>query len=301
VLATLVMSTGFHYYQNAKRSVVLKITSKTDAPKILGSLASMESIAGVMVVALIFLTTKGPFRHVELLSYRDLFFGCGILVAVVGIWGMLRHRGTTRDKFNAKMRFQRRYLLYYILTFLAGSRRQIFTTFAIFLLVANHGTSAQVAAALIFVNSIITSYTNHLIGRMIVRFGERPLLTIEYTSMVAIFAGYAFVHHAATLYILFVLDGIFFGIGIAISTYFQKVALPEDITTNVGMGMTVNHISAVAIPLIGGLLWALGFQVTFLMGSALAMVSLVSVQFIPRSIAKWSTDHVLAEMPIIEK
>jgi hypothetical protein len=53
------------------------------------------------------------------------------------------------------------------------------------------------------------------------------------------------------------------------------------------MGMSVNHISAVAIPLVGGMLWALGHEVTFMMGSALAVMSLISVQFIPGSIAKW--------------
>jgi MFS family permease len=301
VLATMVMSTGFHYYQTAKQSVVLKVTSKAEAPKILGSLASMESVAGVFIVALIFLTTKGPIRAVELLSYRQLYLGIGILVIVVGVWGIFRHRGTRREKINSKMRFQRRYLLYYILTFLAGSRRQIFTTFAMFLLVARHGTSVQTAALLIFTNNMITSYTNHLAGRLIIRFGERSMLTMEYVSMIAIFAGYAFVQSAHMLYAFYVLDGIFFGLGIGISTYFQKVALPEDITANVGMGMTVNHISAVAIPLIGGLLWSLGHQATFLMGSGMAVLSLVTVQFIPRSIAKWSTDHVQVEMPIIEK
>ena len=278
-------------FQTSKRSVILKITSKADAPRVLGTLNSMGSASAVLIVILIFFTTKGPFRAVELLSYRDLFLWIGILVTVVGIWGMFRHRGTKREQLNAKMKFKRRYLLYYIMTFLAGSRRQIFTTFAIFLLVAKHGTSVQTAAVLIFANHVITTYTNQLVGKLIARFGERIMLTIEYVAMVSIFTGYAFIDKPNILYALFVLDGIFFGIGIGIGTFFQKVALPEDITANVGMGMTVNHISAVAIPLIGGLLWSLGHEVTFLMGSVMAALSLLSVQFIPGSIAKWSRDQ----------
>ena len=288
VLATIVMSTGFHYYQTAKQSVILKITSKAESPKILGSLASMESISGVVIVALIFLTTKGPFRAIEILSYRQLYLGLGILVAVVGIWGISRHRETRREKISFKMKFNRRYILYYFLTFLAGSRRQIFTTFAIFLMVARHGTSVQTAALLIFANSAITSFTNRLAGKLITRFGERMMLTMEYAFSVAIFSGYAFIHRAELLYMIYVLDGMCFGLDIGISTYFQKVALHEDITANVGMGMTVNHISAVAIPVVGGLLWSLGHEVTFLMGSAMAVISLISVQYIPVSIAKWS-------------
>jgi hypothetical protein len=288
VMATMLMSTGFHYYQTAKQSVVLKVTSKAEAPKILGSLASMESVSGVFIVALIFLTTKGPFRAVEILSYRQLYLILGVLVAVVGMWGIFRHRGTRREKINSKMKFRRRYILYYILTFLAGSRRQIFTTFAMFLLVTQHGTSVQTAALLIFTNNIITSYTNRLAGKLITHFGERAMLSVEYSSLVAIFVGYAFVHRADFLYVIYVLDGMSFGLDIGISTYFQKVALHEDITSNVGMGMTANHISAVAIPVVGGLLWSLGHEVTFLMGSGMAVLSLISVQYIPASIAKWS-------------
>lgn len=288
VLATILMSTGFHYYQTAKQSVILKITSKAESPKILGSLASMESVSGAFIVALIFLTTKGPLRATELLSYRQLYLGIGILVIVVGIWGMFRHRGTPRETINPRMDFDRRYVLYYILTFLAGSRRQIFTTFAIFLMVARHATSVQTAALLIFINSVITSYTNRLAGKLITRFGERVMLTIEYVSLLGIFAGYAFVQRASILYVLYVLDGISFGLDIGVSTYFQKVALHKDITRNVGMGMTINHISAMAIPVVGGLLWSLGHEVTFLMGSAMAVISIVTVQFIPNSIAKWS-------------
>jgi len=118
---------------------------------------------------------------------------------------------------------------------------------------------------------------------------------VEYVSLVAIFSGYAFVHRADLLYVIYVLDGMSFGLDIGISTYLQKVALHEDITANVGMGMTVNHISAVAIPVMGGLLWSLGHEVTFLMGSAMAVISLISVQYIPTSIAKWSGSEVQFE------
>ena len=289
VFATLLMSVGFHYFMTAQRSVILKVVSKAEAPKVLGTLNSMRSGVAVLVLALIFLTTKGPLRAGEIFSYRDLFLLIGIIVTVAGVIGMFRHRGTRKPEIKSPMKFRRRYSLYYLLTFLAGSRRQIFATFAIFLLVWKHGTSAQTAAVLIFANHLITTYTNRLVGKLISKYGERLLLTIEYVAMVAIFAAYGFVSHTLTLYVLFVLDGIFFGIGIGIATFFQKIAAEEDITANVSIGMSANHISAVAIPLIGGLLWSLGHEVTFLMGSVIAFASLISVQFIPASIAKWGS------------
>jgi len=41
----------------------------------------------------------------------------------------------------------------------------------------------------------------------------------------------------------------------AINTYFQKTAEPQDIAPSMAVGFTINHISAVVIPIVGGVLW----------------------------------------------
>jgi hypothetical protein len=43
------------------------------------------------------------------------------------------------------------------------------------------------------------------------------------------------------------------------------------------MGSTVNHIAAVGVPVVGGLLWStVGYQVTFLAGAATCLLSVLS-------------------------
>jgi predicted MFS family arabinose efflux permease len=81
---------------------------------------------------------------------------------------------------------------------------------------------------------------------------------------------------------LYVVDNVLFGFSIALQSYFQKIALaPEEITPNISLGQTLNHVAAVIIPVAGGLLWeALGAQYTFLVGVAIALASLALAQLI---------------------
>ena len=64
----------------------------------------------------------------------------------------------------------------------------------------------------------------------------------------------------------------------AINTYFQKTADPEDIAPSMAVGFTINHISAVVIPVIGGALWMVNWRIPFLAGAVIAIISLVFSQ-----------------------
>lgn len=81
---------------------------------------------------------------------------------------------------------------------------------------------------------------------------------------------------------LFVLDNMLFGFNLGLTTYLQKIAVtPEELTSNLSAQTTINHISAVIIPVVGGTIWALlGSQATFLIGVAIAAISLALAQLI---------------------
>jgi hypothetical protein len=78
--------------------------------------------------------------------------------------------------------------------------------------------------------------------------------------------------------VLYVLDHIFFNCSIGINTYFQKVGDPRDIAPSMAVGFTINHIAAVVLPALGGLLWMVDYRIPFLGGAGLSLVSLIAVQ-----------------------
>ena len=201
---------------------------------------------------------------------------------VVGCWAFTRKPvDKTIVPQHKKMIFRKKYWLFYFLTFMAGARRQIFMAFAVLLLVNKFEFSVQEVTALFVINNVINYFLSPMVGRCIVRFGERRVLSLEYSSLLFIFLAYAAVDSKILVSLLYILDHVFFNFAIAIRTYFQKVGHPKDIAPSMAVGFTINHIAAVFLPALGGILWMVDYRIPFLAGAALSVVSLIAVQKIP--------------------
>ena len=120
------------------------------------------------------------------------------------------------------------------------------------------------------------------VGRLIVRFGERRTLSVEYGVLIAVFLAYAWTDYKLVAAALYVVDHLLFHGSIAIRTYFQKVADPADIAPSMAVGFTINHIAAVVLPVIGGALWVVDYRIPFVAGAAMSLVSLIASQAVPR-------------------
>jgi predicted MFS family arabinose efflux permease len=173
---------------------------------------------------------------------------------------------------------RRRYWLYYVLNFLSGARRQIFLVFAIFLLVEKYRLSVTTIAGIYVVNYSLTWLTNPYISRAINTYGEKVVLSLESASLVILFLGYAFIENVWLAVALYVLDSIFFNFAIGLNTYLQKLADPKDLAQSTAVGFTINHISAVVIPLFGGALWLVNWRLPFIIGACLTIISLYFTQ-----------------------
>ena len=150
------------------------------------------------------------------------------------------------------------------------------------MLVQVYNTPVQQTALLLLLNNLVSTFTAPMLGYLVARFGERYVLTMNFIGLIGVFLGYAFVTLVPLLFALFVLDHVFFGFNLAVESYFQKIARsPEEITSNISMGQTINHVSALVVPVLGGLLWQyVSPSATFLVGVIVAVISLVLVQFI---------------------
>ena len=285
VLGAMVMSVGFHFFYPSNSSVVLMGVGKEEAPKTLGRLQSISSFSAVIGTLVIWVFIDGvQIGPVDIPAwgYRTTLFVTGGIVIAGSLLALRngRRHGTQRQK--RKIVFRRDYWLYYLLTFMMGSRRHIFSTFAIFMLVQVYGISVRETALLFLFNNLVSTYAAAQLGKLVARFGERKVLTINFAGLIGVFLGYAYIPYLPVLYALFVLDHVFFGFNVAVESYFQKIAhSPQEITSNVSLAQTINHISALVVPVLGGILWEqVAPSAPFLAGVAIAIVSLLLVQFI---------------------
>lgn len=274
VCTTLVMSFGFHYFETTNQSLTLQYFDQKTAPVVFGRLRSVAAASNVCVGILLFFAAP-------LFSFEVLFLFAGLMIFGVGIWAFTQD--PTRENLavqHRKMILRKRYWLFYLMTFLAGARRQIFIAFAVFLLVQRFAFSVQEVALLFLFNNVVNYFLSPWIGKAIVRFGERRVLSLEYSSLILIFVAYGFADSKLLVAVLYILDHVFFNFAIAIRTYFQKVADPQDIAPSMAVGFTINHIAAVVLPVLGGLLWMVDYRIPFFAGAVLSLVSLIAVQWI---------------------
>jgi len=274
LVTTLIMSFGFHYYETTNQSLTLQYFNREISPWVFGKLRSYGAATNVIIGLIIFGISI-------FLSYKQIYLVIGILIVLVSIWALAQN--PTSENIipqHKKMILRKRYWLYYLLTFLAGARRQIFVAFAVFLLVKNFKFSVQEITILFVINNIVNYFLSPIIGKAIIRYGERKVLSVEYSTLIFIFVAYAYVDSKLIIAILYIIDHIVFNFAIAIKTYFQKVGDPRDIAPSMAVGFTINHIAAVVIPAIGGILWMIDYRIPFLAAAGMSLISLIAAQYI---------------------
>jgi hypothetical protein len=274
---TVIMSLGFHYLETLNQSLSLQWIDKKRSPLVLGKMSAIKSFAGLLVFILIYILMN--YLAVE---YKYVYFIFGGFTFFLGIfsWYLFTHFKETVIQ-ERKIRLKKEYWLFYVLTFFAGARRQIFVVFAGFLLVEKFGVDIHNMMILLFANSILNMYLAPKIGKFIVFFGERITLKIEYIGLIIVFVSYAFVDSVYVAFFLYIIDHLLFSMAIALKTYFQKIANPKDISSASAVSFTINHIAAVFLPFTLGMVWIESPSLVFIIGAFIASISLVLSFFIP--------------------
>jgi len=278
-LTTFLMSTGFHYFETARQSLALQWIDKDETPVVLGQLVSAGSFAALVSFAIIYLGLD--FFDLQL---KWIYVAGGFIAVIITVYCWVAfpsYSGKVQQKSTIVLRS--RYWLWYGLVFMSGARRQIFVVFAGFLMVEKFGFTAAEMTLMFLANMTISIFIAPKIGRLIKRFGERRALLLEYSGLVLVFVGYALADQAWIGVILYILDHMFFAMAIAIKTYFQKIAVPADISSSSAVSFTISHLVAVIIPAGFGLIWLVAPSYVFMAGAAMAGISLVLAFFVPKN------------------
>lgn len=274
VLWCVVWSIGFHSWSPLSSSITLGLSEQKKEGKRLGQMNSVSSVAGMAAMASVVI-----FSSFFAMQYR-LFFIVAGLIPIIGGFMAFRIRPTVKTFQKTRFVFKDRYRVYYVLNFLEGARRQIFLTFAPFVLVRVYGLDITVIALLMFVSRSLTFLSSPYLGKLVDRIGPRTTLTLSYILMIGDFLGYAFVRSVSVLLLLYVLNSVLMiASTISRTTYINGIASSTDLTPSLAMGQTMDHVAAVILPLTGGILWGIiGYEATFFIGVAVATCLLLTAQ-----------------------
>jgi hypothetical protein len=235
-----------------------------------------------------------PGSHLTIQQYNTTFYvaaGACLLAAI--FYGRLRNVGSVTERQGFVVR--REYWLYYVLNVLYGARKQVFLTFGRWVLVTIYFQTPTTLAFLWIISAAIGILFTPTLGYIIDRLGERKVLVLDSFVLMLVCLGYAGAKHlglsnSGALVVasaFYVLDQLFFSVGIARDTYMSKIAKSEkDLTASLSMGVSINHLVAMSVPSLGGLLWVrTSYEYVFVAAGGVAVLLTIfsSMVRIPKS------------------
>ncbi|HOP81325.1 MAG TPA: MFS transporter, partial [Armatimonadota bacterium] len=248
-------------------AMTLALSDEHEKGKRLGQMGAYAGLGTSVGIVLVLIFTKS-------VSFSTWYMTASALVMVSAIMVLFIRRDLTPPD-KPRMVLKRKYGLYYALTFLEGCRKQVFITFAVYAMVREYDASLKAVAMLMLINNVTNLLAAPVVGRLIDRIGEKRVLMTSYAALIFVFLGYALIQDLHVLYVLYCLDSLLYLSTYGLTTYLNRIADSRDLVPSLSMGVTMNHVAAVAVPLVGGFLWgALGYQAAFIGGAVVVVISL---------------------------
>ncbi len=284
IVPTLISSIGYHSWLQLQDALGLGLARRGEEGRVLGRFRGI-GFAGTLVglVAVLAMLVAVEWATGDLrLNQGPWLRGTWLAVGLVAVFGAVAiTRFPVSDDARAEARaapritWRREYKLYYWLTFLDGSRQQIYFAFAPFVLVEEFGVNARTLLILLIVSAVINWRSGPLVGKLVDHYGERRMLTAGYSMHLLVFLGFALSRNIWFLYLTYLGYNFLFLFSIGTTTYLRKICRPRDLAPSLAVGVSLAHATAVVVPLVGAALWArLGYQFPFLFGTAFIFVSL---------------------------
>lgn len=281
VVWLFIYSMGQHLFMPIASTIGMELAEEGKTGQRLGQLNAIRNLAAIAGSFLVFL----GFRFLGF-TFEVTFALAAIGLAIAGLL-MFRMQRQTAQRPRAYLTLRREYGLYYALVALSGSRKQLFITFAPWVIVSVFHQPTQTIATLMTIGGVIGILFQPLLGRWIDRLGERAVLLIEAALLAVVCFGYGFSRSFLPEDIAFLavcgfylFDQMLFSVGMARSMYMKKIARePGDVQAALTAGVTIDHVFSIGVALLGGAIWsAFGFQYVFLMGVFIAALSFVAAQ-----------------------
>ncbi|HEY3312185.1 MAG TPA: MFS transporter [Anaerolineales bacterium] len=276
VFFLFIFSLGQHMFMPVAATIGMELAEPGKTGKRLGQLNAIRNLATIGGSFLVFVGFKFlgfGFQH----AFVMVAIGLGIAAFLMFV--MQPEKNVQRRQF---LKLHREYRLFYWLNVLSGSRKQIFITFAPWVIVTIFNQPTQTIATLMTIGGVIGIVFQPFLGHVIDRLGERFVLATEAVLLVGVCLGYGFSKAILpegpafiAVSIFYLLDQMLFSVGMARSMYIKKIAKqPEDVQPALTAGVTIDHIFSILVALLGGVIWNyFGFQYVFLLGVVIAVIN----------------------------
>jgi MFS family permease len=287
-------SIGEHINLPLKSTIVLSFARKETGGAALGvqnAIYQAGNIAGFLLAALMFfIFTKLGLGRTDLLRFKSVFL-VSLLLLGASVASVALVRETSAPVQRRRFYFDKKFFKYYMLEIFYGARKQVFMTFAPYVLILQYGADASVVASLFAVSAGACVVFSTITGRIIDRLGYKVVMVADTLLLVVVCFFYGFSHRLFPPRIAFIvvsvnyiLDAVISLASMASSVYVKDIAAsPEEVTATLYTGVSVNHLISIFIALMGGWIWKVtGIEVLFSLSAFLGILNSIYAATIKR-------------------
>ncbi len=284
VTATIMIwSLGEHVVMPVRSAIAMSVVDKENAGKSLGLLTSIMNfgnVAGNIIVAIIFFVGT---QYLELKNHvllYDIVWGFIALLMLISIISTFSKKAPQGQSQKPRLYFNKHFSKFYALELFYGARKQIFITFAPYLLIKEYDLNTAEMAILFGVCAIVNVFVAPLIGKITDVWGYRKVMIWDtiilfFVCLLYGYAGKLFVPQIAiiVLCVNFMLDTILSTTSLATNIYARSLSRSQDeLTSTISTGISINHLISIIAAPIGGFIWAkYGVEVLFLFAAIMAI------------------------------
>jgi MFS family permease len=294
VFFMVVYSCGEHIVMPVRTTISLDLANKNQGGASLGvtgALGHIGNIIGfVLVTGIFFVFSRLGFKRSDIIPFKTVF---AVSVAlIIAAFALVLTLGESRLKSRRRrFYFAKKFYKYYMLEVFYGARKQIFLTFAPYVLILQYGADTSIISLLLAICAAFGIIFSPLMGRFIDRVGYKIIMVTDTLLLMAVCFFYGFAHRLfppgiafMVVCVNYVLDSIISLASMASNVYVQDIASSqEEITATLSTGVSVNHVISILIALLGGWIWkTVGIEVLFSLSAFLGLLNTLYAATIKR-------------------
>ena len=289
----MVWSLGEHLVMPVRAAIVMQVAQKEHVGQALGLLtAAMNfgTVAGSLLVAGIFYCGVNYFARTEVQLFHFLW-GFIAFLMLVSVISSFSPNAPNNPSKRPRLYFNSKFSKFYILELFYGARKQVFLTFAPYVLIKEYGFSTSQMALLLGICAAVNVFAAPLIGKITDWWGYRNTMIwdtviLAFVCLLYGFAGDIFPAGVVlgVLCVNFLLDAVLSTTALATNIYVRKISSSQDeLTSTLSTGISINHLIAVMAAPLGGWVWAhYGIGVLFTFAALMAVLNTVFAMTLPK-------------------
>ena len=289
----MIWSMGEHLVMPSRAAVAMQVAKPGCAGQSLGFLTSVMNfghVAGSLLVAGIFFFGTRYFERSEAFLFNVLW-GVIIVLMLASTISTFTKDAPNAPSKRPRLYFNRKFNKFYALELFYGARKQIFITFAPFVLIKEYGFSTASMATLLGLCALINVFAAPAIGKLTDKWGYRNTMiwdtvVLTFVCLLYGFAGDLFPAQIAfwVVAVNYVMDAILSTTSLATNIYVRSLAENQDeLTSTLSTGISINHLIAILSAPVGGWIWVrFGIGYLFTFAAVMAIFNTLFAMTIPK-------------------